>query len=197
MILTELTAIAGSDLPVDTLKEHLRLGTGFAEEDLQDGLCEAYLRAAIATIEGRVGLVLIPRAFMWQLTDWRNVDRQVLPVRPVTAVQSVLIFDRDGAQTAVDGDDFDFEPDVLSPAIAAARGALPDIPQGGVAEIAFEAGFGPDWSGVPSDLAQAVILLAAHFYEHRTGSLEGGGVLPMPVAALLERHRPLRLFGGI
>ena len=51
MILTELSAIAAEDLPVAQLKEHLRLGTGFAESDLQDGLCEAYLRASIATIE--------------------------------------------------------------------------------------------------------------------------------------------------
>ena len=196
MILTELSAIQAEALPVAAVKKHLRLGTGFADDTLQDELVEAYLRAAIATIEGRIGLVLIPRFFSWQLTGWRHHNRQVLPVRPITQVSTVTLFDRAGGSTSLDETSFDFFPDALSPSLVAISGSLPPVPSGGSAEIVFEAGYGPDWDAVPSDLAQAVILLTAHFYEHRTGAPVPSGNLPMAVSALLERHRPLRIFGG-
>lgn len=197
MILTEMSAIEPEDLPISTAKEHLRLGTGFETDNLQDDLVEAYLRAAIATIEGRVGLVLIPRVFSWQLTEWRHSDRQALPVRPVTSVSSVTLYDRAGGTSLVDESSYDFFPDALSPSIVATSGNFPQVASGGTVEIIFEAGYGPDWAAVPSDLAQAVILLAAHFYENRSGSPVPSGNLPMAVTALLERHRPLRVFGGV
>lgn len=197
MILTELSAIAAEDLPIAVVKEHLRIGTGFAEDTLQDDLIEAYLRSAIATIEGRIGLVLIPRVFSWQLTSWRHDDKQGLPVRPVTAVNSVTIFDRAGAPTEVSENVFDFRPDAISPALIAQGSQLPPVPEGGSVEILFEAGYGPTWEAVPSDLAQAVILLTSSFYENRSGAGTSSASLPMTVLALLERHRPLRLFGGV
>lgn len=197
MILTEMSAIEPEDLPIGTAKEHLRLGTGFETDNLQDDLVEAYLRAAIATIEGRVGLVLIPRVFSWQLTEWRYSDRQILPVRPVTSVTSINMYDRAGSSAVVDQSGYDFFPDALSPSIVSTAGSFPPVSTGGSVEIIFEAGYGPDWSAVPSDLAQAVILLAAHFYENRSASAVPSGNLPMAVSALLERHRPLRVFGGV
>ncbi len=50
-------------MPVQALKNHLRLGTGFADDGMQDGLIEGYLRAAMAAIEGRIGKALIARQF--------------------------------------------------------------------------------------------------------------------------------------
>ena len=61
MMLTEMTTVPGAALPVQAFKDHLRLGTGFSDDGMQDGLIEAYLRAAIAAIEGRIGKVLIAR----------------------------------------------------------------------------------------------------------------------------------------
>ena len=42
-----------------------------------------------------------------------------------------------------------------------------DVPTDGRAVVEFDAGFGPAWGDVPADLQQAVLLLAAEFYEHR------------------------------
>ena len=42
----------------------------------------------------------------------------------------------------------------------------------------------------------AVLMLAAHFYENRSASAEKGRALPMGVAAICARHKPVRLFGG-
>ena len=63
MMLKELTVVPGASLPVQALKDHLRLGTGFTEDGMQDGLIEAYLRAAMAAVEGRIGKVLLARQY--------------------------------------------------------------------------------------------------------------------------------------
>nr|HRK43751.1 hypothetical protein [Gemmobacter sp.] len=51
MMLIEQTTVPVAALPVQILKDHLRLGTGFADEGMQDGLVESHLRAAIAAID--------------------------------------------------------------------------------------------------------------------------------------------------
>jgi uncharacterized phiE125 gp8 family phage protein len=74
---------------------------------------------------------------------------------------------------------------------------LPTIPTGGSAEVQFEAGYGADWADVPSDLGQAVLLLAAHYYEHRhDATSEDLGAIPFGVAALIERYRVVRMGRG-
>lgn len=69
MLLTEQTIVPGAALPVQAFKEHLRLGTGFGDDDVQDALAESYLRAALAAVEGRTGKALLAREFLLVLTD--------------------------------------------------------------------------------------------------------------------------------
>lgn len=196
MSLSEMSAIEAASLPISELRSHLRLGTGFADSNLQDDLLESYLRAALASIEGKIGLILVPRLFSWQLTDWRYSNQIHLPIKPVTDVNSISIYDRADNITVLDLADFDFLAEKDEPVISLQTGTLPAIPEGGLVEVLFEAGYGPDWSGVPSDLAQAVVLLAAHFYENRSG-YQGHESYPMAVNALIERHRPIRLFRDV
>ena len=60
----------------------------------------------------------------------------------------------------------------------------------------MSAGYGPDWSDLPADLAQAVLMLAAHFYEFRHESAMSGQQMPFGVSTLIERYRNIRLFSG-
>ncbi len=62
MMLVEQTTVPGAALPVAEFKDHLRLGTGFADDGVQDGVLEAYLRAAMAAIEARTGKILLTRS---------------------------------------------------------------------------------------------------------------------------------------
>ncbi len=195
MILTELTTILTAQLPVSLLREHLRLGTGFAEDAAQDALLEAYLRAAISSVEGRTGVVLLEKGFSWGLTAWRHFDRQALPVRQVSAISEVKLVDVVGAETVLDSGLYRLCKDDLAPAIAATGLALPSIPVNGSVEISFTAGYGADWVDVPPDLARAAIMLAADFYENR--ATQDATSLPAGVLALLERFRPIRVFGGV
>src|SRR5690606_19825281 len=84
MDLYETSVVDDGDLPVAAFRAHLRLGTGFADEATGDPLLVHYLRAAIATIEGRTGKALLARGFKLILPRWRWVDAQALPVAPVT-----------------------------------------------------------------------------------------------------------------
>ncbi len=86
--------------------------------------------------------------------------------------------------------------DLQRPRIVPLGGALPAVPQGGAVEILFEAGFGAAWADVPADLRQAVLLLAAQYYEMRQEAGPGQGAMPFGVMALIERWRTVRVLGG-
>lgn len=196
MTLTEQNAVAQTALPILGLRDHLRLGSGFSDDAAADPLLAELLRAAIAAIEARTGKVLLARDFLWTLRSWRGADRQAMPVAPVGMIASVSVIDREGAATLVDPARYWLERDMHRPHLVAAGTALPVIPLGGRAEIAFEAGFGPAWSDVPADLAQAVFLLAGHWFEHRAEAAFGEGAMPFGVRALIERWRTVRILGG-
>jgi uncharacterized phiE125 gp8 family phage protein len=193
MNLLELTEAPDSALPVARLKEHLRLGTGFPDDDLQDALLSGFLRAAIAAIEGRTGKALLRRAFALTLTEWRRPDRQPLPVAPVQALTAVTLIPATGAETPLPAGILRLDADSMRPALVPAAADLPRIPQGGAVRITFEAGYGPAWSDVPADLAPAAVMLAAHYHEYRHDTALDGACMPFGVAALIERYRPIRV----
>jgi uncharacterized phiE125 gp8 family phage protein len=196
MLLTELTTVAGGALPVQGLKDHLRLGTGFSDSGMQDGLIESYLRAAMAAIEGRIGKTLMTRQFKLTLEDWRDGSEQALPVAPVSAVVSVTLVDLMGSTTVVAASRYRLVQDTHRPKLASVGYLLPVVPTDGRVEVIFDAGFGATWASVPPDLQQAVLLMAGQYYEHRN---EFEGVpqgLPFPVQALIERWRIVRVLGG-
>ncbi|MCP5085885.1 MAG: hypothetical protein GY952_03640 [Rhodobacteraceae bacterium] len=194
MILTELTTVPTASLPVTLLTQHLRLGTGFAEDGMQDELLEAYLRAAISVVEGRTELVLLQKTFNWGLTAWRHYDRQVLPVRPINVISEVKLVDQAAGETVVSALEYRLCPDDQAPSIAATGLALPVIPTHGSVELTFDAGYGADWDDVPPDLGRAVLMLAADYYDNRAS--QDVARLPSGILALLARFRPLRVFGG-
>ncbi len=196
MMLVEETTVPQSALPVAQFKDHLRLGSGFSDDGLQDPVLESYLRAAMAAIEARTGKILIARDFSWTLTAWRDDRRQPLPVAPVSAIISVTLVDLSGAETVAAEGGWHLEPDSQRPALTALHSRLPAIPSHGSVRIAILAGFGPHWDDLPADLAQAVMLLAAHYYEYRHDFSRGTAPMPFGVSALIERYRTVRLFMG-
>lgn len=196
MMLIEETQVPAEALPVQEFKDHLRLGTGFAGTGARDGYLETLLRAALAAVEGRTGKALFTRRFRWSVTCWRSADAQALPVAPVAEVLSVEMRGRDGVAEPVDPGRYRLERDSQRPRLRATAAALPAVPTGGSAEIVMEAGFGPVWEDIPADLRQAVLLIAAGYFERRHEEGAEPGALPFGVMALIERWRTVRGFGG-
>ncbi|RVV98998.1 hypothetical protein EKE94_08965 [Mesobaculum littorinae] len=195
MILTDLSGVPEADLPVEALRAQLRLGTGFADDGIQDPVLLACLRAALTRLETRLGKAVLRRRFRWRVEAWRDLARFDLPLAPAVSVESFVIHDRGGTVRSIAPDRYRLVPDTHRPAVVATGFALPTIPVGGAAEVVFDAGYGAAWDAVPGDLAQAVLMLAADLYDGRGGA-GGDAALPAGVAELTSAYRPLRLFGG-
>jgi uncharacterized phiE125 gp8 family phage protein len=196
MILTEVTPIPTMALPIQGLKDQLRLGSGFADAGMQDGLIEAYLRSAIAAIEGRIGKALLARQFKWRIEDWRSLSEQALPLAPVTAIVSLTLFDVNSVATVLASTSYALVQDTHRPKVVSRGTLFPTVYQDGHVEIIFNAGFGAAWADVPADLQQAVLLLAAGYYENRHDAVAKPTGLPSSVQALIERWRTVRVLGG-
>ena len=192
-MLIEDTPLTSAALPLEPFKAHLRMGSGFGQETLQDAVLAAFLRAALAAVEARTGKVLIRRAFTLTVSAWQEADAQALPVVPVSAVTQMEQVSSSGERLAVDADGWWLEQDSQRPKLRARGSWLPAIPQGGTVVMQLVAGMSPDWDRLPGDLQQAVLMLAAHYYEYRNDTGLGDGCMPFGVTSLLERYRPMRL----
>lgn len=197
MILVEETQVLETALPVAALKQHLRLGTGFAEDDVQDAVLGSFLRAAMASIEARCAKALITRTFVMTVNAWRESAAQALPIAPVGAVTDITLIDAYGATSSADPARYRLEQDTFAPVLKGFGGALPRIPAEGAAEVRFEAGYGAAFADLPADLQQAVLLLAAHYYEYRDETALSQGCMPFGVTSLIARYRPVRLGLGV
>ncbi len=187
MMLVETAPIAAAVLPVAQFKDHLRLGRGFSNDAFQDDLLEGFLRAALAAVEARTSKALLQRAFSWKRELASAVARLELPIAPVRVVDAVGY----EGEAPLAASAWRFVPDAQCPVIEASG-----VFGIGSLQVQFQAGFGPTWADVPADLAQAVMLLAAHYYEFRHETALGGGCMPFGVSALIEPHRAVRLSGA-
>ena len=191
-MLIEDTEIPLAVLPLDAFKAHLRLGTGFASDVVQDEALEGFVRAAVAAVEARTGKALIARGFTLKVFEDVVRGYIAIPVAPVSAVSEMRRVKADATIEVVDAGRYRLTRDLHVPRVEPA-GALPSVPAGGSVEVDFTAGFGPAWADVPADLRQAVMLLAAHYYEFRNETALGEGCMPFGVTSLTARFRNLRL----
>ncbi|MDG3042872.1 head-tail connector protein [Roseicyclus marinus] len=194
MMMVELTSVPGAALPVAELADHLRLARGFSDDGSQDSQLESCLRAALSGIEARIGKALFQRRFVLTLMAWQGRDRHVLPIAPVSRIDSVKLITRAGAETLVEPGLYRLRPDGQRPALAATGASLPAPGQGGTIEVEFTAGHATEWTGIPADLRQAALILAGEYWGQ---NLEAQSGLPFAVSVLLEPHRPVRLRGNL
>jgi uncharacterized phiE125 gp8 family phage protein len=196
MMLVEETSVPTEALPVEEFRDHLRLGSGFSDDTLQDSVLESFLRAAISAVEARTGKVMFQQTFGWTLYGWRHGAAQGLPVAPVSEVIDVTLEDAQGTVVSVASSAYRLVSDPHHPILKGVSGALPSIPSDGSTTVRFVAGYGAVWSDSPADMRQAVLLLAAHYYEFRHETSLSEGCMPFGVVSLLERYRPMRLGAG-
>ncbi|ABD54553.1 head-tail connector protein [Jannaschia sp. CCS1] len=193
MMMVELTSVPSASLPVSALADHLRLSSGFADDGSQDARLEGCLRSAMASIEARVGKVLMQRQFALTMVSWHNAASHSLPVAPVASIDSVKLIARNGDETTVSAASYFLRPDTHRPRIEAETGTLPTSTQGGTIEVVVTAGYGTDWDNVPADLRHALLALAADFYDMEDSAPRQ---MPVHVMALIEPYRQIRLRGG-
>ena len=192
MALALTSGPAVEPVSVSEAKAHLRLD-GSAE----DILIASLIVTSRLHVESALGLALITQGWRLTLDRWPE-DRQPVrfPLRPIASVTSVTIYDADGAPTFVPDNRYLLDGHAVSPRLIPDGNGWPQPGRkaNGI-EIAFEAGIGETAEDVPAPIRHAVLLLVAHWYEHRD-PLEIGqaaAAIPAAVSDLLKPYREVRL----
>lgn len=191
MILTEISAPAASPVSLGELSSHLRLNFGFADSGVEDALLQLYLENATRALEQRLGQALILRSFRLETECWDRDGRFAMPIGPVAELTAVNLVSA-ATTVSVAIEDLALTPGASRQVLSTASGGvLPLPPNGGKAEILFDAGYGLVGSAVPGEIRQAVLILAGHLYQNRDG--DNDATFPAMVSSLIAPHHVLRV----
>lgn len=176
-----LTLVTPPDaLPVDleTLRTHLRVEVGHEEDYLTQ--CLATAIAQLDGDNGELGCALLHQVWAERLPPLRAGRGTVcLSLHPVVALQAVEYRDAAGAWQTADLNAFElFEDDGRFWVQSRSWPTTGDYPK--PLRLTYQAGFGATGWDIPSPLARAVLLLAAHFYENREPVVMDGTPVEMP-----------------
>jgi uncharacterized phiE125 gp8 family phage protein len=173
-------------------KAHLRID-GTAE----DTLIASLIVTSRLHVEAAAGLALVTQHWSWYLDAWPPGRAVELPLRPIQSIAAVRLYDESGAATTLEPAAYLLDGAGLRPRLV--RLGAPVWPRPGrIAngiEIAFAAGYGGAAADVPAPIRQAILILVAHWYEHRSPLEDGAHAAPLPtmVSELLAPYRTPRL----
>lgn len=189
LVLTSGPAV--EPVTVSEAKAHLRLD-GAAD----DILIASLILTSRLHIEAALGLALITQSWRLTLDDWPADGEIRFPLRPVASIASVSVLAADGTPAAVAPTEYLLDGHALRPRLVLRQGPRPKPGRlaGGI-EIAFAAGLGDAADDVPEPIRHAILMLVAHWYEHRD-PLEIGSAaanIPAAVSELLNPYREVRL----
>lgn len=186
-----ITGPALEPVSLADVKAHLRI-----DADDEDALLTAAIVSARVHVEALTRRKLIEQAWRIYFDRWPRRRIVSLPVAPLMAVDAVTIYDAEGAPQVVDIEDY--EADVVSVPARLVLAATAPSPVGQATngiEIDVTAGYGASSVDVPAPLRHAVLMLVAHWYEHRGAVGHDLAVLAVPLGfeALIAPYRLLSL----
>ena len=186
--------ISGPALEPVTLadaKAHLRL-----DGDDDDQYLTAAIVSARVHVEVMTRRLLIEQHWRVYLDAWPKKRIVTLSPAPLTAVDAVTVYDADGNPVVVSPEDYDIDT-VGVPGRLVLASDVPAVVGRAVngIEIDVAAGYGPSSVDVPAPLRQAIMMLVAHWYEHRgvVGHDQAVNVPPLGFDALIAPYRILSL----
>lgn len=177
---------------VDEVKAQLRL-----DGDEENLLLAGLVSTARVHLETMTERAFITQQWTLLLDEWPLGSVLELPLAPVQSISSVAVFDIDDQPLVIDPPDYRLDA-ASDPPRFIWRGPAPrpdpERPENGIS-ITFTAGYGERPADLPQPLRQAMLLLVAHWYEHREPLSPAGGLaeLPQMVRALTTPYRRTRL----
>ncbi len=176
---------------VNEAKAHLRIDHGD-----EDALIASFIATSRLQIEAALNLALITQSWSWRFDSWPDDKVVRLPLRPVQSIDAVQITAADGTVEPIPPERFLLDGASLPARLVSTAGAFPRPGAAALGiDVAFTAGYGSAATDVPAPIRQAVLMLTAHWYEHRQAA-EFGGVsarIPEAVSVLLMPYRMVRL----
>lgn len=177
-------------------KAHLRI-----DYDDDDLTVQAMIAAAVGHFDGWTGILRRCLGDQTWRIDFDCFERCMrLPLFPLIEVTATVYRDENGNEHAVDASDYvprvdqrgayvRFQSSFVTPSVS---------PEGAAISITARFGYSadPDESEpFPTPLKAAILLLAAHWYEHREAVVLDGSPAPLPmgVDALIAPYRRLTL----
>ena len=191
MALTLTSGPAEEPVTVAEAKAHLRID-GSAE----DILIASLIVTSRLHVEAALGLALITQSWRLSLDAWPEDGVVRFQLRPIRSIASVTVKDVTGTPATVAAEDYLLDGLAVRPRLIARDGKwpAPGLRANGI-DIEFTAGIGDEAGDVPQQIRHAILLLVAHWYEHRD-PLEIGSAaaaIPAPVSDLLKPYREVRL----
>lgn len=191
MSLQQITAPLIEPVSLDDTKAHLRVdGTD------EDALISSLILTSRLHIEAALGLALITQSWRLLLDRWPKEGEVRIPLRPLQSISEVRTYNAAGASEVLATErymvDAAANPGRLVP--VGPGWPLPGRAANGI-EIGFIAGYGDTDGDVPAPIRQALLLLVAHWYEHRDPVEIGtaAAAIPAAVSRLLKPYRLARL----
>ena len=160
----------------------------------EDSLLATLITAARLMIEAASGRCLIEQPWRIVLDRWPAGGEIRLPLSPLLRIEAARVYDVLGAAQAVAN--ASLTPDkAADPPVIRLTGEVPEIGRAhGAIEIDIVVGFGATAAAVPAPLRQAVLRLAARWFEQRGDvASRDAAQLPAEIAALLAPFRRLKL----
>lgn len=171
-------------------KLHLRVDSA-SEDDRILGL----VRSARSHVEDATGRVLIEQGWRIHRDAWPRAGIVRLAPAPLIAVDAVTVYDVDGVPRVLSPDAYAVDAASAPARLRLDSGAVaPGLAMNGI-EIDVTAGYGPLADDVPTPLKQAILMLAAHWFEQREAAMMGvvSNEVAFGVSRLLARYRLVRL----
>lgn len=180
---------------ISEAKAHLRIS-----EATEDVLLSSLLLTSRLHIEAALSLALITQT--WTLTldrwpqGWREGQSMDLPIGPLQSVSAVRIRDRFGMAMTIAPTSYLVDIASRPARLIWNGGPRPDpgAAANGI-EIELISGFGATPASVPAPLKHAILMLTAHWYEHRDPVEIGSDAARIPdaVSDLIQPFRKIRL----
>ena len=186
--LTRITAPVLDPVTQSEVYRHLRL----VEDATEKAYADAVADVAREYVEQYSGTALLTQTWELTLDEWWQGVLE-LPYPPLQSVTSIKYIDADGVEQTLSASSYSvttgdpvgfvqFASDITVPVIKSEAGAV---------RIRFVAGYTAA-ANVPASLKQAVLLLAANWFENREPLLLSGAIpqqIPLSARALMDQYR--------
>ena len=192
MALQLRTGPASEPVSLADTKSFLRIDG--ADDDI---LVSSLITAARIYIETTTAKILLLQNWSLFKDKWPSSGVLHLPLSPVQSIDEVRLYNLDESHSVLDVSEYAKDLISTQPRIKLLSQHLSQSPSAPLnhIEVQFTAGFGAAESDVPADLRQALLMLAAHWYEQRepVGFGSSFNEIPLSISAVLEKYKAFKV----